>query len=249
MSDRSSASIERNGAWQRWRMGELAPGVRRQSAEEDSHPSERAQREAASRRAAERQRAELQALHESVRKQAREEGYRAGFEEGRHEGHAQGLEEGRRQAERELDERTRETLAPLTPLAQAFSEALNELDEQIGDDLVALALSTGKQLAGDALKTRPRQILELIRALLHSEPPMTGQQRLWLHPLDHKLVEKHLGEELQAAGWKLQPDDQLTRGGCRVTSASGELDATWESRWQAVKSQVRRRTASADSSE
>ncbi|WP_163575923.1 flagellar assembly protein FliH [Halomonas faecis] len=246
MSDRPSVPIERNGAWQRWRMGELAPGARRQPSEEGTNSSERAQREAANRRAAERQRAELEALRESVREQAREEGYRAGYEKGRHEGQAQGIEEGRQQAERELDERTREALAPLAPLAQSFSQALDELDEQIGDDLVALALSTGKQLAGDALKTRPRQILELIRALLHSEPPLTGQQRLWLHPLDHKLVEKHLGEELHAAGWKLQPDDQLTRGGCRVTSASGELDATWESRWQAVKSQVRRRTTAAD---
>ncbi|WP_163559779.1 flagellar assembly protein FliH [Halomonas sp. NO4] len=245
MSDQPAVPIERNAAWQRWHMGELASGARRR--EEAAPPSEHARQEAATRRAAERQRAELEALREQVRREAREEGYRAGFEEGRREGHAQGLEAGRRQAEEELDARAHETLAPLEPLATAFSEALSELDERLGDDLVALALSTGYQLAGEALKTRPRQILEIIRALLHTEPPLTGQQRLWLHPLDHKLVEKHLGEELAAAGWKLQPDDQLTRGGCRVTSASGELDATWESRWQAVKAQVRqRRSPSSD---
>ncbi|EWH03499.1 flagellar assembly protein FliH [Halomonas sp. BC04] len=115
------------------------------------------------------------------------------------------------------------------------------LDEEVANEMVELALATGRQLAGEALKARPRQVLELVRALLHTDPPLTGQQRLWLHPLDHKLVEQHLGQELEAAGWKLQPDDQLSRGGCRVTSASGELDATWETRWQAVKAQVRRR--------
>ncbi|MCE8005365.1 FliH/SctL family protein, partial [Billgrantia ethanolica] len=134
-------------------------------------------------------------------------------------------------------------VAPLRPLAEQFSIALEGLDEEIANDLVELALATGHQLAGEALKARPRQVLELIGALLHTEPPLVGQQRLWLHPLDHKLVEEHLGTELAAAGWKLQPDAQLTRGGCRVTSANGELDATWETRWQAVKSQVRRRRA------
>lgn len=239
MSDHSSVPIERSAGWQRWQLSELAPRSRHHDAEPRDTPER--DRQEAKRQAAERHRAELEAQRERALQEAREEGYRAGFEQGRAEGHAQGLDEGHRQAEQELEARTRETLAPLEPLASQFSEALAELDERLGDDLVELALATGRQLAGEALKSRPRQILEIIRALLHTEPPLTGQQRLWLHPLDHKLVAQHLGEELAAAGWKLQPDDQLSRGGCRVTSASGELDATWESRWQAVKAQVRRR--------
>ncbi|TFH85381.1 flagellar assembly protein FliH [Billgrantia azerbaijanica] len=239
MSDRSPAPIERSAAWQRWQLSELAP--RQRHHEVEPHATEQARQEADRQAAAERRRAQLEALREQARQEAREEGYRAGFEQGHAEGHAQGLEEGRHQAEQELETRTRETLAPLAPLAMQFSEALAQLDERVADDLVELALATGRQLAGEALKARPRQILEIIRALLHTEPPLTGQQRLWLHPLDHKLVTQHLGTELEAAGWTLQPDDQLSRGGCRVTSASGELDATWESRWQAIKAQVRRR--------
>ena len=80
-----------------------------------------------------------------------------------------------------------------------------------------------------------------MRELLHTEPPLVGQQRLWLNPNDHALVEEHLGNELRAANWKLQPDDQLARGGCRVTSAQGEIDATFESRWQAIQAQSRKR--------
>ena len=79
------------------------------------------------------------------------------------------------------------------------------------------------------------------RSLLHTDPPLIGHQRLWLNPSDRDLVAEHLREELDAAGWTLQPDDQISRGGCRVTSANGELDATWESRWAAVKAQVRHR--------
>lgn len=247
MSDRTPSPPEQSAAWRRWQMGELQAESRRHDAERAAKPAEDAARQERFRR-----QAELKALREKTLREAREEGFKAGFEEGRSEGQAQGLAEGRQQAEQELEQHTREVLAPLKPLAEQFSDALALLDEEVANDMVELALATGRQLAGEALKARPRQVLELVRALLHTDPPLTGQQRLWLHPLDHKLVEQHLGQELGAAGWTLQPDDQLSRGGCRVTSASGELDATWESRWQAVKAQVRRRrpsTSAADEQE
>lgn len=236
MSERSAGSSERHAPWRRWQMGELES----ERAEEGQRPAQDPAVEARRREAFQRQ-AELKALREKVMQEAREEGYRAGFEEGRQAGHAQGLEEGRAEAEVELKHKIGEIAAPLKPLAEQFNTALELLDEEVANDLVELALATGHQLAGEALKARPRQVLELIKGLLHTEPPLLGQQRLWLHPLDHKLVEEHLGAELGAAGWKLQPDAQLTRGGCRVTSANGELDATWESRWQAVRAQIRRR--------
>lgn len=236
MSEHAPSSSARHAPWQRWQMGELHSEEAGERTAPQQDPAEQARR----REQFQRQ-AELKALRERVMQEAREEGYRAGFESGRSEGHAQGLEEGRQEAQRELERQVRETVKPLAPLAEQFSSALEQLDDEIATDLVELALATGHQLAGEALKARPRQVLELVKALLHTEPPLVGQQRLWLHPLDHKLVEEHLGAELAAAGWKLQPDAQLTRGGCRVTSANGELDATWETRWQAVKAQVRRR--------
>ncbi|RTR04403.1 flagellar assembly protein FliH [Halomonas nitroreducens] len=223
--------------WRRWQMGELRTPRR----ESDAASSAEDDARQASQREARRQQEAFDALREQAHRVAYEEGLRQGREAGHAEGLAQGLEDGRRQAEQELERRLEETVSPLLPLAQHFGEAIEALDGAVADDLVELALATGRQLAGEALKARPRQVLELVRALLHTEPPLVGQQRLWLHPLDHRLVTKTLGEELEAAGWTLQPDDQLSRGGCRVTSASGELDATWETRWQAIQDQVRKR--------
>ncbi|XKE45447.1 flagellar assembly protein FliH [Halomonas organivorans] len=228
--------------WRRWQMGELrTPARPTERGQSESRPKrDEGDRQAREREARRRQEA-LDALREQAHREAYEEGLREGREAGHAEGLAQGLEEGRRQADAELERRLEETVAPLAPLARHFGEALEALDETVAEDLVDLALATGRQLAGEALKARPRQVLELVRALLHTEPPLVGQQRLWLHPLDHRLVAKTLGEELEAAGWRLQPDDQLSRGGCRVTSANGELDATWETRWQAIQDQVRQR--------
>lgn len=242
MSDARRPDLPRHEAdvsWQRWEMGELRQP--RTPTGGTSLPPE----ETARRRAAFQRQAELKAQRDKVMAEAREAGHREGREAGHAEGFeagfAEGLEQGRQQAREEHERLVRDTLAPLKPLAEHFASALEELDATLGEDLVDLAMATGRQLAGEALKARPKQVLEIIRALLHTEPAMSGKPRLWLHPRDHELVEEHLGHELAAAGWDLQPDDQVSRGGCRVTSANGELDATWESRWAAVKRQVRRR--------
>lgn len=245
MSDFQSAEFDRHGHWRRWQMDELSQPSQRKPSEQESPAAEHKRKVAAAKKAAEaarkREEQERQAFYDKVRRQAEEEGYQAGFERGQKEGRTQGLEEGREQANKELEKQIKQTITPLATLTQEFNEALGLLDDTVAHDLVDLALATGKQLASDALNISPEHILDTVRQLLHTEPPLVGQQRLWLNPDDHAIVEQHLGDELRAANWKLQPDDQLARGGCRVTSAQGELDATFESRWQSIQSQTRQR--------
>jgi len=221
--------------WRPWQMEELV------SPQQAGRQQRETQRQEALRQTAFKRNAELQALREQAQQQAREQGYREGFAESRDAGYAAGLEEGRRAGELELQQQLQQTLQPLRELATQFSAALAQLDERIAGQLVDLALVTGRQLAGEALETHPEQILEIVRELLHSEPALSGQPRLWLHPSDLLLVKAHLGAELEAAGWRLQPDSELTRGGCRASAASGELDATRERRWEALVAQVRHR--------
>ncbi|MBZ9568282.1 MULTISPECIES: flagellar assembly protein FliH [Modicisalibacter] len=236
MSDRLTEPEHDTGDWQRWQMDELdsaASGVDRQA-------RDRARREAIRRRALEHQ-ARLDAEREAARREAYEAGYREGLARGEQEGHAQGLKAGREAGDEQMRQEIEQTLRPLRPLAEQFRAALDELDQSLAEQLVDLALATGRQLAGEALEARPEVILDIVRELLHVEPALSGRPRLWLHPADLTLVKAHLGHEFEAAGWQLQPDDTIQRGGCRATSASGDLDATLETRWAAIADQVRRR--------
>ncbi|MGM0543555.1 MAG: flagellar assembly protein FliH [Pseudomonadota bacterium] len=248
MSDTQSPQFDRHHQWRRWQMAELMrPASSDENATPETPSAHQRKIDAAQRAAREAQQREAQARQEEydkLRKQAEADGYQAGLAQGHEEGLAKGLEEGRQQAQQELEQQTKATLAPLETLAKQFSDALTQLDDTIAQDLVELATATGRQLAAEALDDTPERILTLVRELLHTEPPLVGQQRLWLNPDDHALVTEHLGTELEAASWTLQPDDQLARGGCRVTSAQGELDATFESRWQAVQTQARKRHSS-----
>ncbi|XQU08802.1 flagellar assembly protein FliH [Halomonas sp. LY9] len=245
MSNTHSPEFDRHGDWRRWQMDELTTANSAKPSNRSPAPTEHQRKVEAAQRAAEEARAreekEQQEIYERIRQSAEEEGYQAGLTRGHDEGYAQGLSEGREHAAQELNEQIRQSVTPLAALAKQFSEALERLDDTIAHDLAELALATGKQLAGEALEAHPDHILAIVRELLHTEPPLVGKQRLWLNPTDHEKVSEHLGSELEAANWTLQPDDQLARGGCRLTSAQGELDATFESRWQSVQAQLRKR--------
>lgn len=178
---------------------------------------------------------ELKALREQAREQGRREGYDAGFAEGYHKGEL----EGRAAGLAETEQQRAELLAPLSGLARNFSDALASLDSDIAEDISALAIAVGRQLADDALQAQPQQVAELVRSLLRDEPTLNGGTRLWLHPEDLTLVQQVLGAELEGAGWRLDQDPRIARGGCRVTTANGEIDASRDTRWQALLARVR----------
>lgn len=238
MSDPRRSNPPAPGEWRPWRMEPLTDGgknSRQKSAVSEPRPAIDA-----ARKQLERERLTREKERQAAIAEARRQGYAEGFSEGREAGYQEGLAAGLKDGEEQSRKATAAALEPMNELLQSFHEALQQLDEAVTDQLVELAMETGRQLAGEALKARPRAVLELVRKLLHQETLLTGQPRLWLHPGDYDLVQEVLGEEFRAAGWSLQPDDEMTRGGCRVTSSNGELDATQESRWRQLLSQVRR---------
>ncbi len=230
MSD-SSLGGNTLDAWRTWLADELSQSPDKVAADTEPTTSE------------EDQAAVIELGRSEGFRQGLEQGYQAGFNEGRDEGHAQGLAEGLREAEEQLQQRLREQAADLTLLAQNFAHALRQLDKQIASELVELALVTGRQLARNTLDADPGIVLQLVRELLKQDPVLGAKPQLWLHSADLALVRAAMADELKAAGWSLHSDDELTRGGCRVSSPQGEFDSTWETRWQAISNQIRQRHA------
>lgn len=167
--------------------------------------------------------AELERLREQARRKGAAEGLAQGHAQGRIEGRAAGLEEMQAQA------------AHLHALAASLPAALRGAERELASSVLALALDLARQLAGAAVKADPECLLAVVRDLLATEPALTGAPRLLLHPDDALLVREHLGQEMQDAGWTVQPDSALTRGGCLARSGSGELDATMETRHRRVE--------------
>ena len=236
-SDRGNRTESDRVEWHRWQMEELArapspaPG---QSAADAEAQRRRRQREDAEEKA-------RRAIAEKARQQGFESGYSEGHEQGYQAGYQEGLEAANAAAELEFNKRLDMTLRPLAELASNFRQALATLDTEVADQLVELALITGRQLAGESLAANPEHILSVVRELLDADTTLNGKPRLWLHPDDLELVTTTMGDALEASGWECHADPTLERGGCHVTSAAGGLDASLSTQWKAILDQRRQR--------
>jgi len=165
---------------------------------------------------------------EAIRAAAREEGYAEGLDAGQAEGHAAGYEEGlalgRAEAAEELDH--------LRQLATTFGDAVTQADEAISNDVLELALHLARGMVRTAFDVKPDLILPVVREAIDYLPNLQQPAVLMLHPEDALIVKSGIGQDLDKSGWRIVEDDAVARGGCRVDTASNQIDAQIGSRWQ-----------------
>lgn len=219
-----------NNQWRSWNMEPLSAKQQRDASQQQK--AEQAQFD---------QQSELRQLRERARQEAYNEGLKAGHEAGYQAGYDEGLKIGREEGLTEYNAQLQAALVPIADLIKEADTAVQGMDAHLSESLLQLSLTVGRQLAGEALAANPEQVLELIRAILHEDPMLTDKPVLLLNPDDLELVKQHLEHEIATVGWKLRADDRLERGGCRLISANGELDATIETRWQRIVHQLRGR--------
>ena len=146
-----------------------------------------------------------------INRQAYREGLEAGF--------AKGAEQARQEAVR------------LAALADSLNKELTTLEHNVATDLVRLSLTLARELVRESLKVHPELIEAIVRDALGNLPPFNQGARLRLHPEDAALLAKHLAPDT-AGECTIVEDPNMTRGGCKVETATGEVDATLEARWQ-----------------
>ena len=163
--------------------------------------------------------AELEALRED----ARAEGYAEGREEGRAAGHAEALETGRQEAALEME--------TLRAIAATFSQAVTAADETIASDVLDLALHLARSMVRTAFTVRPELIIPIVREAIDYLPVLQQPAILALNPEDIEIVRAALSDELDKGGWRVVADPQVGRGGCKVDTASNQIDAQASARW------------------
>ena len=160
---------------------------------------------------------------EAIRASAHEEARQAGFTQGQEAGYADGVALGRAEAAAELEH--------LQSVALTFSSALSEADEVIAADVLDLALNLAKGMLRTALEVKPDLIIALVREAIGYLPVLQQPALLILNPLDAVIIRAAMGEELDKGGWRLVEDAQVLRGGCKVDTASNQIDAQVPARW------------------
>lgn len=168
---------------------------------------------------------------EAMREAARQEGFAQGLEEGRaqghHDGHAQGYAEGAEAGQREAAAE----LEHLRQVAASFGDAIAQADETIARDVLELALRLARGMVRTGFDVRPELILSVVRDAIDQLPVLQQPAVLTLNPLDAELVRHGMAEELTKGGWRIVENASIARGGCKVETATNQIDAQAAARW------------------
>lgn len=159
---------------------------------------------------------------EQIEAQAREEGFAAG--------HAEGLAAGREEMQRRAH--------ALERLMGSLAAPLEQIDAEVEQELVALAVALARQLVRRELKTDPGQIVAVVREALAVLPSGARSIELRMHPEDAALVREVMHVSDEERRWRIVEDPVLSRGGCKVSTETTQVDASVESRMNAVIAQV-----------
>jgi len=153
-----------------------------------------------------------------------------------------GYQEGYRDGLVALDNFKRSVLqgnaAQFGALLQRFDEQLDALELEMARSLARVAASIAQQVVRDELTAQPQRIArvaqEAVEAVLLSARHIVVQ----VNPQDLALVEQGAAEALAARGARLVADPAIERGGCRVLSDVGTIDARIGARWQHASAAV-----------
>ena len=160
--------------------------------------------------------ADFAAIGEQARLDGHDQGHAAGY--------ADGLASGRAEAATEL--------AHIQAIALEFGAALAAADETIAAEVLDLALHLAKSMLRQALEIKPELLIPVVREAIGYLPVLQQPAVLMLHPADVALVREAIGEELDKGGWRVVQDATLARGGCKVDTATNQIDAQLATRWE-----------------
>ncbi|MCG2582879.1 flagellar assembly protein FliH [Massilia sp. TS11] len=155
--------------------------------------------------------------------QIKEEARVAGYEAGHAAGYADGLARGKLEADQEL--------AHLQQIALGFSQALKASDETVAHDVLELALQLARGMLRQALQVKPELVIPIVKEAISYLPIVHQPATITLHPDDAEIVRAGIGEELEQGGWRVVEDPIIQRGGCRVDTATNQMDAQASHRW------------------
>lgn len=153
--------------------------------------------------------------------EARAAGYREGYRDG-----LVALDEAKRAHEARVS-------AHAADLLRSVDEGLQALEVQLAEAMVDTAVALARQVLRTELACRPELVGRVAAEAVSTVLASARRIELHLHPQDLPLVAGSSCdiEAIEARGTRVVADPSIWRGGCRVESDLGRVDARIEARW------------------
>jgi flagellar assembly protein FliH len=155
-----------------------------------------------------------------------------GLQQEREQAYRQGVIAGRQEAAAQVEAER----AALNRLMSSFQELMHELEQGLANDVLSMSLELTKLIMRHAIRVQPDLVLSVVREAVASLTGFDGQTTIHLHPADATLLRDVARDDPLLSGlpWKIVDDISIERGGCRLETATTEVDATLETRWRRV---------------
>ena len=121
--------------------------------------------------------------------------------------------------------------AQLGALVAAFDAEFAQLETLIADSVAASATALARQVVRSELATRPELVTTVAAQAVEAVLLSAKHIRVHVHPDDLALVKQGAADALAARSARLMADAAVSRGGCRIESDLGRIDAGIETRW------------------
>jgi len=159
-------------------------------------------------------------LHAQQLRAARQSGYQDGYRDGlvALEGFKQSF--------------ASQTTTQVGALVRSVSEQLDALQQEMARALATTATALARQVLRSELATRPECVTQVAEQALDALLLSARHIVLRVHPDDYALIALGSAEAIAARGARLVADAQVARGGCRLESDIGLVDATLDERWR-----------------
>lgn len=122
--------------------------------------------------------------------------------------------------------------AQLGQLVKNFDAEFEALEGDMAQTLARCALELARQVVRSEIALNPEHIARVAHDAVEALQLSARHVRVRVNPADYPLVIAGAGEEMKAREAQVLPDPEVARGGCKVDSDIGSVDATLAARWQ-----------------
>jgi flagellar assembly protein FliH len=149
-------------------------------------------------------------------------------------GYAAGLAQGQAEAQRDAQRLRAADLQRLESLLGHLRGEFDGLAGRLADTLLDLAVDIAGQVLRHEVQARRDAIVPVVREALALVEAARSHPTIRLAPVDFDVVRAALHADGHLQGCRLVADATVAPGGCRLESASAEVDATLQTRWRRV---------------
>jgi flagellar assembly protein FliH len=124
-----------------------------------------------------------------------------------------------------------QTSSQMGQVLAALDTELGALEQQMAGSVARVATELARQVVRSELSVRPALVAQVAREAVNAVLMSARQITVLVNPDDHALVATGCEEALAARGARLLAQASVARGGCRVESDAGVIDARISARW------------------